>query len=187
MAGERADVSGCRRAGRARAKARQEHRPRAAAGDQPRQQPGAARAEEQPVDVAALGARPCALGGDVEILDVQAQDLVGAGGGLVEQQGPMAAQTPFRPPTAEVGLERGLHSDGPPTHLGVQFLNRSLASSWAIREQGSPVKRRRFPPKRPRPCGRGSSTRMHPRCVHALGRRLSVIEHPLCASAARGA
>ena len=64
---------------------RQEHRAGAAAGDQAWQQPGAARAEEQPVDVAALGARAGALGGDVEILDVQAQDLVGAGGGLVEQ------------------------------------------------------------------------------------------------------
>jgi hypothetical protein len=84
-AGQRADVAGGRRAGRARAQARQEYRPRPAAGDQTRQQPRAARAEEQPVDVAALGTRAGALGGDVEVLDVQAQDLVCTGGSLVEQ------------------------------------------------------------------------------------------------------
>jgi hypothetical protein len=72
-------------AGRARPKARQEHRSRAASGDQARQQPSAARAKEQPVDVAALRARPGALGGDVEILDIEAQDLVGASSGLIEQ------------------------------------------------------------------------------------------------------
>ena len=84
-AGERADVAGGRRAGRARAQAGEEHRSGAAAGDQAWQQLGAARAEERPVDVAALGACAGAPGGDVEVLDVQAQDLVGAGGGLVEQ------------------------------------------------------------------------------------------------------
>ena len=84
-AGERADVAAGGRPGRARAEAGQEHRTGAAAGDQAWQQPRTARAEEQPVDAAALRARPCALGRDVEILDVEAQNLVGAGGGLVEQ------------------------------------------------------------------------------------------------------
>ncbi|MGH2918992.1 MAG: hypothetical protein ACRDLS_10410 [Solirubrobacteraceae bacterium] len=71
------------RAGRGRRL--EKHRAGAAAGDQARQQPRAAGAEEQPVDVAALEACTGAFGGDVEVLDVQAQDLVGAGGGLVEQ------------------------------------------------------------------------------------------------------
>jgi hypothetical protein len=83
-AGERADVAGGRSSGRARAQARQEHRAGATGGDQAWQQPGAARAEEQPVDITALRACAGALGGDVEVLDVQAQDLVGAGGGLVQ-------------------------------------------------------------------------------------------------------
>jgi hypothetical protein len=69
----------------ARAQVRQEHGTGAAAGDQAWQEPRAARAEEQPVDVAALGACAGALGGGVEVLDVEAQDLVGAGGGFVEQ------------------------------------------------------------------------------------------------------
>ncbi|MCA1700992.1 MAG: hypothetical protein LC790_19685, partial [Actinobacteria bacterium] len=77
-----ADVAGGRRTGRAWTQARQEHRTGTAAGDQARQQPRTARAEEQPVD---FGAGAGTLGGDVEVLDVQAQDLVGARGGLVEQ------------------------------------------------------------------------------------------------------
>jgi hypothetical protein len=84
-AGDWADVARGGRACRARAQVRQEHRTGSAAGDQARQQPRAARAEEQPVGVAALGTCAGALGGDVDVLDVQAQDLVGAGGGFVKQ------------------------------------------------------------------------------------------------------
>jgi len=87
-AGDWADVAGGGRAGRARAQVRQEHRPGAPAGDQAWEEPRASRAEEQPVDVAALGTCAGALGGDVEVLDVQAQDLVGAGGGFVTRSSP---------------------------------------------------------------------------------------------------
>jgi len=71
------------------------------------------RAEEQPVDVAALRARPCALGGDVEILDVETQNFVGAGGGLVEQP-PQCVRTARCPgaPTATPLKTRGRNACG---------------------------------------------------------------------------
>ncbi len=62
----------------------EEHRALAAAGQQPGQQKGGAGLPVHPVGGAALGDDAVALAGHVEVGDVQAEDLLGAGGGLVQ-------------------------------------------------------------------------------------------------------
>lgn len=83
VSGGGADVDG----GRAwrRGAVGQEHRAAPATGQESWEQPRGARGEVDELEVAAFGADPGALVGDVEVLDVEREDLAGAAGGLVEQ------------------------------------------------------------------------------------------------------
>jgi hypothetical protein len=90
--------------------------------DEARQQPSAPGAEEQLVDAAALRARAGALGGDVEILDIEAQDFVAAGSGLIEQ--------PPERAFAQVDVASLLGAGGPQCRL-LRFVLSGSGGFWA--------------------------------------------------------
>jgi hypothetical protein len=79
----RVGVDHCRRSSEERAPVGQEQRPTGAGADQPRQQPGRAGLEMQPIGIAALGADPHPLVVQLQVLDVDRQRLAGPGGRLI--------------------------------------------------------------------------------------------------------
>src|SRR5664279_2622045 len=131
--GAGAQVLGAGPAGRAGAAFGEEHRAGFAAADEAGQQVGGAGAPVDPFGVAALGADRCAAGVQVEVVDVQCQDLAGAGGGLIQQ--PPQGLLPQRHVLAgQLPLDRG-----PLERPGLVGVLRSPLQRGRHRRCGVPV------------------------------------------------
>lgn len=97
-----------------------------------------ARPEEQPVDVTALRARVRALAGDVEILDIQAQDLVGARGSLIQAaaRGCVRAGRCRGAARAAASSQRGCCGCGRAARRGAAARRRRRRAMPALRDHG---------------------------------------------------
>ncbi len=125
--GDGADVEGCWGAGGCGAAIGEEQRPGLTSGDDAGQQTSGAGLKVQPFGVTAFGDRPGALVVQVEVLDVEGEDFLRAGGGLI-QQPPQALLPDGDVLAAEQPLQRGV-GDG----LG------AVGSLWAPFQAGAQV------------------------------------------------